>query len=415
MITPVELWQEIIDWVLFDPMLFNLDPFYSGCNFHTALNEWFDTKRMRTHEIQRVTLQLVSRSWKALADNTHWQCFKIHNSLNAALHHPQCRTARRVQLWPQSSLPWSLLNPHDSVHRFYSQPCFAEEEERQLGDHSSLAEIVEIHPRSLPDNVDMDRLYESILFSFPNLRTLVMSMEVLPAPEFSSLMSNLTILNLRIEDQAAFWDPAVFLPLPFVTTLRITVLHGCDSEFLLNWRLPSLIYLDLTHYYVDQAGIFEFLQMVGHTLRSLRLLVRYDVIPLPDDIWQMLPILEYIGLSEFQRALGGPPIGHSLQTVSIWEVEDDISNTRNEIIKFIGTWQNISTVADLHRWADVPKAFLTLVEAAESVSDLSMSVWYGIPAVYSTCSRHGMRYEDRNGQTYAEFCASVDQPVGDSV
>jgi hypothetical protein len=39
-IAPVEIWIEIINYLLSDPILFSPDPFYLGCNYQIALEEW---------------------------------------------------------------------------------------------------------------------------------------------------------------------------------------------------------------------------------------------------------------------------------------------------------------------------------------------------------------------------------------
>ncbi|KIM19680.1 hypothetical protein M408DRAFT_193879, partial [Serendipita vermifera MAFF 305830] len=67
--TPIEIWKEVIDALLYDPVVFSCDPYYPGCNLHTALNQWNDWEHLRNLEVQRGILRLVSHSWKSLADS----------------------------------------------------------------------------------------------------------------------------------------------------------------------------------------------------------------------------------------------------------------------------------------------------------------------------------------------------------
>lgn len=95
--TPVEIWQEIINQILFDPILFLHDPFYPGCNYHTALNEWSDTTRLLKLEVQRGILRLVSRSWKRLADLSQWRYFEPYRCNDVNQERLQSSKARRLE------------------------------------------------------------------------------------------------------------------------------------------------------------------------------------------------------------------------------------------------------------------------------------------------------------------------------
>src|SRR5277367_677293 len=67
-IAPVEIWIEIVDHLLSDPILFSTDPFYPGCNYQIALEEWQNEGRLMEIAKQRATLRLVSRAWKYVID-----------------------------------------------------------------------------------------------------------------------------------------------------------------------------------------------------------------------------------------------------------------------------------------------------------------------------------------------------------
>lgn len=400
--TPVEIWQEIVDQLLFNPMLFSLDPLYPGCNFHTALNEWFDTKRMRTLEIQRGILRLVSRSWKAIADASRWRYFESDPCHGEAPLPPRYQGARRLLLWHCCPVPWHIVNPDDDTRC----PCYdsigciqAENLASLIGGCRSLCRILEF-PLWHPTAASIRTFCDFKKSCLPNLDTLVIRISGPPDPLFPNMFSKLTILDVRV-DFAPLTTKLLDITLPSVRILRITVLEDWECDFTEKWELPDLVYLDLNYPYLP-SRLLSFLKRVGTGLLALRLLVRYEQIGLPNNFWQAVPRLEYLGLSQCNYLPPSPPVNHPLHTLAVWELEEDINNARNDAKEIMVTFKTIKTIADLHDWSDMPEEFSSYTVPMEHDHDLK-SCWMCVAALNTACSNRGLRYEDGNGRTYAEF------------
>lgn len=98
--TPVEVWHKIIDHVLYDPIAFIIDPYYPGCNLHTAFSKWSDRKHLRKVEAQRGTLRLVSRSWKESIDLRHKKYFEAYRYDNTTQQLAWSHSADRLEFSP---------------------------------------------------------------------------------------------------------------------------------------------------------------------------------------------------------------------------------------------------------------------------------------------------------------------------
>jgi hypothetical protein len=97
-ITPVEIWAEIIHQALFNPAIFQSDPFYPGCNLHIALREWHDYAPFIEARRCRATLRLVSKSWKVVVDaSPNWFLESKHLD-EGTLVQSRWRSARRIHL-----------------------------------------------------------------------------------------------------------------------------------------------------------------------------------------------------------------------------------------------------------------------------------------------------------------------------
>ena len=427
--TPVEIWQQIIDQVLFGPIIFFSDPFYPGCNLHTALNKWSNRKHLLNHEIQRGALRLVSQSWKALVDASTWQYFDMYRCRDIAQQRHQSLSARRLDM---TRICAECKNSLGS--RAYQCDQCTEHVEcgwessrlhiPLLDDSRFKAEILAL-PYWRESKLFMDLHASRISHIFPNLRALSISVDAVPADHLLLLFSRLKFLNLQLDKAApglGVAEPAyplsrVVLP---ISTLRLLVSDAANIYPLRHWDMPFLVHLEYRTLELDMPQISTIGGDVWRRLISLRLCWEWDYVDFPGDMWVALPVLQYLGTTTL-RNVQGPPQSHPLHTFAILEDEGNMDEAREQVWSLIEHWKDIITIADSHSWEDdIPPGYAVSLQAAVRYTTFehghnddsfhghdNPACWECLIRLDTRCAEYSLRYEDRMGRTYLEFQAST--------
>ena len=412
--TPVEIWREIIEWVLFDPIIFLDDPFFPGCNLHTALNDWTDSRRLRKHEIQRGRLRLVSQAWKTLADSSSYRYFEPYSCNHVDLRVKQTQSAHRVEHYHRCGPPVLGSRVESCVGceyctdtgikdvLLYYRPVSAKILRLPLWKQS---QIYLNNPQKIFDN------------DFPNLRALFISVDAHSLDTVSKLFVNLTFLSLR-KEAAYFPENHPPLALAKLKTFQFQITDNGDITFLKRWSMPSLAHIDLIVEIprIDLSDICTLFLDIGHTAQSLRISSEMGFLPFPADIWEKMPLLEYLALSTMERlddslllVRPGPPPDHPFHTFAILYDEGYMYRVRNDTRRVVEKWKGLSTIADSHSWENMPKGISEdWEEGAQVTRGLGVtndSDWEDVALLQLLCTQYGLRYEDCSGRTFAEFQA----------
>ncbi|KIM25086.1 hypothetical protein M408DRAFT_331392 [Serendipita vermifera MAFF 305830] len=416
--TPVEIWLDIIDHILFDPISYLTDPFYPGCNLHTAVDQWTDNKRLRNLEFQRGTLRLVSRFWKNVVDARPWTYFEPYRYKKLVVGDPrgQLEHSRRLEFYEPckdhilGSEPFGCCQCLEGISATtHDTSLFVDL------DKSKFKVTILRLPLWGHCGQYLEASQERVGEIFPHLRALFISINRAPKSGLLPLFENLTFLSMRLE-RSAGWPRAAAEPycLPAVQTLQIEVTNNFSFEFWKYWDMPSLVHLILSS--TSPLGLLvpldAILANLGTNLISLRIYSREGYLLLPNDIWEMVPRLEYLGTSALNRSesvalleSSGPPSDHPLRTFGIVEVPS-MYTAREDADLIAQNWQALSVIADSHLWGDMPKDYSSELD---TLSHPHMHIydfcWMCFAVLHETCKQLGLRYEDRTGKTWEEFQA----------
>ncbi|KIM25089.1 hypothetical protein M408DRAFT_10628 [Serendipita vermifera MAFF 305830] len=105
------------------------------------------------------------------------------------------------------------------------------------------------------------------------------------------------------------WDIPVEIPqdfhFPVLKALQTKILDPLLVNFLAKWKMPLLAHLHLMSISSEETlpSLSPLVEGVGANLISLRISSAHAFIRLPDNIWEEVPRLEYLG-----RALIYPPL-----------------------------------------------------------------------------------------------------------
>lgn len=409
---PVEIWAEIFDQLLYEPALANPNPFYPGCNPHTALIDWFDQTRLRKVERQRRILRLVSQTWKAVADRSIYQFYETVHSDAFSLAHPMLLSASRIHLDVEqaicccSSLCTCVIRGYATIQGLPSQLKI-------------VREVLQNAP------ADFQVSHRTLMVSFwwwiriagydgdksPNSWLSQISALFLAGAKATKDITNicprLTFLSIQLLSVEN--SPDFHLSFPELTSLVIHIPEIEELNAFKTWDIPKLQHLWITH---GMGGIISQLNEVFETKRPCLLslgLRSFDrSSSFPHDIWSQVPSLLYIGFGWFYKDnISPPPNTHPLRILAFLQVHT-YRFPRGDLGDVLSQWKNIEVVADVHRWED----FSSICPAA---GNQPVHV-HGLPVCFTTadsiCSQHGIRYEDRHGRTFAEFKASSAVSVG---
>ncbi|KIM20021.1 hypothetical protein M408DRAFT_30726 [Serendipita vermifera MAFF 305830] len=419
--TPVEIWQEIIEHILYDPIAFITDPYYPGCNLHTAYNEWTDRKRLRKLEAQRGTLRLVSRSWKDLADLHPWRYFQPLHCEDLSQQLAGALSARRLDfhfLCPGSDhLPGS--QDYDvctacAQNRAGRRLHFEHQNAELCSATFEQATIVHIQERTELDCVIQDAPIQPL---FPRLRALSVGEYKVPGKHLLGVSTNLMFLSLRLAP--GHHDEKYEIPLrfPALRTLCLEVEDEEDFDPLVQWKMPLLAHVELKVPFVeryDRRDTF-FTQLGKNLIRfSIHTYARQHLSP--ETYWMWMPKLEYLSVDRLSSkwAFSPPPPDYSLRTFAL--MEEDIRYTafaRKNSGYIAERWKTLSTIADCHSWEDLTKWLkatmpdnlpnLEKPAASYDHEHRGFHCWECIHLLLWKCKQNGLRYEDRTGRTWAEY------------
>ena len=412
--TPVEIWQEIIECVLFDPIIFLTDPFFPGCNLHTVLSDWTDSRRLRNHEIQRGHLRLVSCAWKTLADSSSYRYFEPYSCNCVGQQVERTQSAHRLEYYHRCGPP-VLGNRIESCGNCeYCTDIF--QKDISLRYLPLSAKILRLPPWR-QSQLYLDNRQNAFDYYFPNLRALFIGVGALSLDTVSKLFANLTFLSLRKEEGVRVYLPDDLSPLVLANlkTFQFQITDNGDVSFLKDWVMPSLAHIALIIETPrnDLSSICTLFLDIGPNAQSLRICSEMEFLTFPFDIWEKMPLLEYLALSTMDRsdapppASPGPPSNHPFHTFAILYDEGYMHRARDDARRVIGKWEGLGTIADSHSWASMPKGYLDGWEEdmqMEKVLGPSYSSsWEYVAMLQASCTEHGLRYEDCSGRIFAEF------------
>lgn len=254
------------------------------------------------------------------------------------------------------------------------------------------------------------RLSQDIQKRCPNLKTLVIFLNESQLVHFSGLFNRLKFLYLRVGqgDQALSLDleeRTITLP---IITLQLETTSKKDLTFLNCWNLPLLEHLILkdSHWSYEETFFSHFLRNSGKRLLSLHIEIENDIIVLPANFWIRFPVLMYLGLTATAPFVPLPPphSGHSICTLGM--VKSHLGS-REQFCRALANWECILTIADYHKWANMPEYYDPSSRSARGpyhVHDKdSYPCWKGVQALHAFCLDRDFEYVDHTGITLDPF------------
>lgn len=416
---PVVIWAEIFDWILLGRELYDPNPFYRGCNLHSALWEWHDFKRILTLERQRKILRSVCRLWKMLADGHKVQYWggeptyeQRHQWMLASRIHfgssgRICLCKSPCRCYRESSLKHDVLFGDSTGTQLYQHLS-------QLPRNSSMsAEILDISTISwdLLCNAFSPNRLRRIL---PRVKALRIS-EVYPAiGSLEDTLPNLTYLNLYLTLSVINDIASRHLRLPCLMTL---VLGADDSRcysLFEGWHLPRLEHLQLSfrrRREENNEAAYHFLEKDWPTLQSLRLIFSDAPINLPDVFWDKVPSLKYLGLSALclDRSQPSPPPQHPIRMIA--NLDEAWQEPYPKLLQLTELCPHLECFCDTHRWDDILELGPQVGNGSyeRHHHDNPTNCFQCVSFIYGYCQRQGLRYEDSRGRTWNEFLAYRDK------
>jgi hypothetical protein len=413
---PLEIWTEIFGELLYEPALVNPSPFYSGCNPHTALIEWYDETRLQQVERQRRLLRLVSHTWKAIADRMIHQFYQLSRGKAFYLADQKFLHASRIHLGVRQE----ICACHGSCacdFRNYSGLGI------QPQDFGHVEQILQDAPTEfqLPLKTLMIPYYwwdkmvglygdKPIASRLSRLSALLLAGANL-GRSIPSICPKLTFLSISLQG-LHFTDSSHFgLDFLHITGLVICMWGSGDFQAFASWNLPKLQHLSITYGSRDPSDqLREFFKTERSSLSSFALrpfsssIFQYtgNSHHLPPEIWSGAPNLLYLGLASFgMDTIKVPPSIHPLRTLAFLQL-NPYKFPRAVLGSILSEWNNIKVVADVHRWEDLPSS------RSKAFNDPN-HIHFGAVCEYclilanSICSQYGVRYEDRYGRSLEEF------------
>lgn len=409
--TPVEIWREIIDHALFDQILYLINPFYPGCNLHTALDDFSNHQRLLELAYQRGNLRLVSRSWRDAVDVSPWQYFEPYRdgSKNLGRVLAQSQLASRLE-FHDSWEDHILVDARVKCGPCLKQQGFAgyylrENLFNRLKNTPLTAKIFRLpHWHDYRDYLEPHEGQN--LNPLPHLQALFLKVYSFPTPDVLDLFGRLEFLSFWLDFMD--WDIPVEIPqdfhFPVLKALQTKILDPLLVNFLAKWKMPLLAHLHLMSISSEETlpSLSPLVEGVGANLISLRISSAHAFIRLPDNIWEEVPRLEYLGVSRVET-LVSPPLGHPLHTFANLEGLD-LSSARVDTNNVIQNWETLSTIAELHDWNDAPGDFAYSWDKNHDPSHEHSSkfCWLCVDVSYILCRQRGLRYEDSSGRTFGE-------------
>ncbi|KIM20024.1 hypothetical protein M408DRAFT_310608 [Serendipita vermifera MAFF 305830] len=347
--TPVEVWQEIIEHVLYYPIAFLTDPYYPGCNFHTAFNEWTDRRRLRKLEVQRGTLRLVSPSWRDLIDSRSWKYFEPY----------LCGNTIQQSTWAQSARRLDLDNVCIAIENIIEDSSSRCDECGYKKIHvPAISDVTNFNPHPFRATILSMPFYEGKLCSkiqyshldiyFPNVYSLFAwyrdSFEMPPL----NLLASLTFLSICVDIGGVPTQDEIIPPFFALKTFHLEILDDERIEFLEQWEIPLLAHLQISipSSAPTIAYLFTLLARIGKNLVRLCLRIYEEYVDLPGDFWEVMPVLEYFGTTVLKgdSSFPIPPVGHSLRTFAVVEEGNYTDEAREITSRLVGLWKTLDTI-----------------------------------------------------------------------
>lgn len=270
---PIEVWQEIIDHVLYDPIAFLTDPYYPGCNLHTAFNEWNDRRRLRRLEAQRGTLRLVSRPWKDLIDSRPWKYFEPCFCSNATQQSAWAQSARRLNLdnvcVASEHVAGSWVNQCEEC-LYYKSRIPAINDNFNLDARPFGATIVRMPVRE-KGGLYFEVQYSPLDIYFPNVRALFIWYRDGSRLQPVSLFSRLTFLSLCLDMGAPLDEDEVVVRFSALKTFNLELLDDERIDFLEQWDMPLLAHfqISMSSFGSNVTSFFTLLAQIGKKIGEI--------------------------------------------------------------------------------------------------------------------------------------------------
>lgn len=400
-IAPVEIWAEIFDHLLFDPIAFTTSPFFLGCKYHSALEEWQNSTRLLRTARERATLRLVSRAWKSLADAYIYQHYHLRmNSVD--VYRAQICSATRLHIEGSCKCP----KPCGCADKYYViSKSFLVELCDILMSSDSTTKILIIPAGAWAQTVG-ESFAEAPSTIIPGVNALEVSGEMHFNPLLFSIYPNLIHLSLDLGGNDLYAIPATF---PALKTLILSA-DSCTSVENFNWIIPNLQHAELTDANTgpEIALLRHFLGKAWPNLISLKAKATWIDLQLPSVIWSHLPSLEYLGASWLRNDddIGPPPHGHPCEAVG--NIENTYAaDARDILFQFTGDWVGLKAISDVHCWDELDRPVSGDCLVRRSIKphddcDAGTCCRCVEDAVYR-CAMQGIRYEDRMGRGLDEY------------
>jgi hypothetical protein len=403
-IAPIEIWIEIFDYLLYDPIFFSTDPFYPGCNYQIALEEWQNESRLTESKRQRGILRLVSRAWKDVVDLQGDRFYQVLIG-DVDIDAVQIHSVKRLHVgWEDNSCDDPIHSTLTDKSHSFNVPAGFSAILRQIltSPESSITTLV------LPDKI-WARIADPLFIQtsaqiLPGVKALEVEGGLDLTISVSSVCPNLTFLNIHILNNILSNTEANF---PDLTTL-ILASRATNFDGVINWAMPNLRHTELKDLTREREPtlLYFFLARTWPNLISLKVQAMINTLVLPGVIWDRLPKLVFLGMSWLSDDAPSPPDGHPIHTVA--NVENEYAgNARGRLFHIIRHWKGLKTLSDIHRWEELPRPIDHSCLVVESnrrrdrchAGNCSRCIEN---AAY-LCYVRGLRYEDRLGRSMTEY------------
>jgi hypothetical protein len=400
-IAPVEIWAEIFSHLLFDPIAFRTNPFFPGCKYHSALEEWQNPSRLLRIARQHASLRLVSRAWKSLADAYPHQIF--HLKMNSVdVHQAQIRSATRLQVeWCKCPKECDCAEIYATSKKLLGEVC------NTLMGSDSMTRILIIPEKAWARTMEPSSS-ETPSRVIAGVKALEVSGDLHFNPPIFSMYPNLIYLRLDLGSNDLHSVSATF---PALTTLILSA-ESCPSVENFNWIIPNLQHAELTDNNAEREIplLQRFLGKAWPKLISLKANTTWIDQCLPSEFWSHLPNLGYLGVSWLKEDdnLVPPPDGHPCEMVG--NIENTyVGDARSILFKFARGWKGLKVISDMHCWDELDQPisddclvrqstkFHGYCDAATCCRCIENAAYY--------CTEQGIRYEDHMGMSLDEHLA----------
>lgn len=206
-IFPIEICLHIFGYLLDDPSVFHPNPFYPGCNPHTAMRDWNYYSRLLELARQRRSLELVSKYWKRVVD--------LNRGRSRSFEFETDIDVNRLCPFTRLSFCSNLTQCHCDGHCYCAEVLFIEDPPLHYSP-DILLKLVSIPSTrtpiiSLPASAWLDlqtRAMSTTKFASMNtIQSLEILDPLLTAENISILCPRLTFLGIQI------WGPNMILNL----------------------------------------------------------------------------------------------------------------------------------------------------------------------------------------------------------